>query len=68
MISYWISSFFKEKAKNKQKKTVKQLKLRVGLIVFWHLGVSFFPQTRFDYLVMKSSRVNITSLFSAGTP
>nr|WP_297950346.1 hypothetical protein [uncultured Lactobacillus sp.] len=33
--------YLKEKAKNKQKKTVKKLKLRVRLIVFWHLGVSF---------------------------
>lgn len=36
--------YLKEKAKNKQKKTVNQLKLRVRLIVFWHLGVSF-PDT-----------------------
>ncbi|WP_369822791.1 hypothetical protein, partial [Lactobacillus sp. UMNPBX14] len=28
-----------------KKKTVKQLKLRVGLIVFWYLKVSFFPDT-----------------------
>lgn len=37
------SSLFKNK-KNK-KKTVKQLKLRVGLIVFWYLRVSYFPDT-----------------------
>ncbi|MDD7007020.1 MAG: hypothetical protein SPI42_08050, partial [Lactobacillus johnsonii] len=33
------------KNKNNKKKTVKQLKLRVGLIVFWYLKVSFFPDT-----------------------
>ncbi|WP_239464618.1 hypothetical protein, partial [Lactobacillus gallinarum] len=35
------------KNKNRQKKTVKQLKLRVGLIVFQYLRVSFFPDTYF---------------------
>ncbi|PAB54523.1 hypothetical protein A3Q05_07020, partial [Lactobacillus johnsonii] len=35
------------KNKNNKKKTVKQLKLRVGLIVFWYLKVSFFPDTFF---------------------
>ncbi|PEG86645.1 MULTISPECIES: hypothetical protein, partial [unclassified Lactobacillus] len=34
-----------------KKKTVKQLKLRVGLIVFWHLRVSFFPDTYFFILI-----------------
>ena len=33
------------KNKNRKKKTVKQLKSRVGLIVFWYLRVSFFPDT-----------------------
>ncbi|MCI7648120.1 MAG: IS5/IS1182 family transposase, partial [Lactobacillus johnsonii] len=38
------------KNKNNKKKTVKQLKLRVGLIVFWYLKVSFFPDTLFCFL------------------
>ncbi|AYE62042.1 transposase [Lactobacillus helveticus] len=33
------------KNKKNKKKTVKQLKLRVGLIVFWYLRVSYFPDT-----------------------
>ncbi|TDN08494.1 hypothetical protein, partial [Lactobacillus crispatus] len=40
------------KNKNRQKKTVKQLKLRVGLIVFQYLRVSFFPDTYFEKLLM----------------
>ncbi|MDY5068075.1 MAG: hypothetical protein SPE58_04900, partial [Lactobacillus johnsonii] len=39
------------KNKNNKKKTVKQLKLRVGLIVFWYLKVSFFPDTFFKILL-----------------
>ncbi|MCI7647569.1 MAG: IS5/IS1182 family transposase, partial [Lactobacillus johnsonii] len=39
------------KNKNNKKKTVKQLKLRVGLIVFWYLKVSFFPDTFFNSLI-----------------
>ncbi|WP_223660989.1 hypothetical protein, partial [Lactobacillus johnsonii] len=39
------------KNKNNKKKTVKQLKLRVGLIVFWYLKVSFFPDTFFVCLL-----------------
>ena len=47
---YWNRRWSKDqsslrKNKNNKKKTVKQLKLRVGLIVFWYLRVSFFPDT-----------------------
>ncbi|QGY95443.1 IS1182 family transposase [Lactobacillus crispatus] len=47
---YWNRRWSKDqsslhKNKNNKKKTVKQLKLRVGLIVFWYLKVSFFPDT-----------------------
>ncbi|MEK3641037.1 transposase, partial [Lactobacillus crispatus] len=47
---YWNRRWSKDqfslfKNKNRQKKTVKQLKLRVGLIVFQYLRVSFFPDT-----------------------
>src|SRR5699024_10280569 len=38
------------KNKNRQKKTVKQLKLRVGLIVFQYLRLSFFPR-HFSYFL-----------------
>lgn len=49
---YWNRRWSKDqfslfKNKNRQKKTVKQLKLRVGLIVFQYLRVSFFPDTYF---------------------
>ena len=47
---YWNRRWSKDqfslfKNKNRQKKTVKQLKLRVGLIVFQYLRLSFFPDT-----------------------
>lgn len=50
---YWNRRWSKDqfslfKNKNRQKKTVKQLKLRVGLIVFQYLRVSFFPDTLLD--------------------
>ncbi|OUQ54993.1 hypothetical protein, partial [Lactobacillus gallinarum] len=41
------------KNKNRQKKTVKQLKLRVGLIVFQYLRVSFFPDTFFSLQLLR---------------
>src|SRR5699024_7383259 len=52
---YWNRRWSKDqfslfKNKNRQKKTVKQLKLRVGLIVFQYLRVSFFPDTIFIHL------------------
>ncbi|MCI7161553.1 MAG: hypothetical protein MR976_07475, partial [Lactobacillus amylovorus] len=43
------------KNKNNKKKTVKQLKLRVGLIVFWYLKVSFFPDTYYCYYLRKTN-------------
>ncbi|MDY2639324.1 MAG: hypothetical protein SOV68_05270, partial [Ligilactobacillus salivarius] len=50
------------KNKNNKKKTVKQLKLRVGLIVFWYLKVSFFPDTYdfspLSYIIVM--QINIT--------
>ena len=47
---YWNRRWSKDQAslrknKNNKKKTVKQLKLRVSLIVFLHLRVSFFSDT-----------------------
>ena len=47
---YWARRWSKDQYalltnKNRKKKTVKQLKLRVSLIVFLHLRVSFFPDT-----------------------
>ncbi|MCI7715310.1 MAG: hypothetical protein MSL49_08395, partial [Lactobacillus johnsonii] len=45
------------KNKNNKKKTVKQLKLRVGLIVFWYLKVSFFPDTFFILFINNYSFV-----------
>ena len=54
---YWNRRWSKDqsslrKNKNNKKKTVKQLKLRVGLIVFWYLKVSFFPDT-FHFINLK---------------
>ena len=53
---YWNRRWSKDqsslrKNKNNKKKTVKQLKLRVGLIVFWYLKVIFFPDTLLCLLV-----------------
>src|SRR5699024_5405337 len=72
---YWNRRWSKDqsslhKNKNNKKKTVKQLKLRVGLIVFWYLKVSFFPDTFVSYHVfhrkvvflMKSLHSNILKL------
>lgn len=49
---YWHRRWSKDRAalcanKNRKKKTVKLLKLRVGLIVFLYLRISFFPDTFF---------------------
>ncbi|WP_223658743.1 hypothetical protein, partial [Lactobacillus johnsonii] len=45
------------KNKNNKKKTVKQLKLRVGLIVFWYLKVSFFPDTFFYFQLIFINKI-----------
>ncbi|WP_430522053.1 hypothetical protein, partial [Lactobacillus gallinarum] len=42
-------------------KTVKQLKLRVGLIVFQYLRVSFFPDTFIFYKLLYKSCISISS-------
>src|SRR5699024_10200500 len=47
---YWHRRWSKDRSalcanKNRKKKTVKLLKLRVGLIVFLYLRISFFPDT-----------------------
>ena len=43
---YWNRRWSKDQfCLSEKKKTVKQLKLRVGLIVFLYLRVSFFPDT-----------------------
>ena len=55
---YWHRRWSKDRSalcanKNRKKKTVKLLKLRVGLIVFLYLRISFFPDTfcRSIYLI-----------------
>ena len=63
---YWNRRWSKDqsslrKNKNNKKKTVKQLKLRVGLIVFWYLKVSFFPDTHFKMIL---SLFYLTFIFS----
>ncbi|PKZ84318.1 IS5/IS1182 family transposase, partial [Lactobacillus crispatus] len=49
------------KNKNRQKKTVKQLKLRVGLIVFQYLRVSFFPDTFLFFYAVLTNMILSTS-------
>ncbi|MCT3620752.1 hypothetical protein EFS15_09985, partial [Lactobacillus acidophilus] len=43
----------------KIKKAVKQLKSRVGLIVFWYLRISYFPDTLFITLFNKLNKKSI---------
>ena len=56
---YWHRSWPKDhsssfKNRNRQKKTINELKLRVKLIVFCYLGVSFFLGTFFIFLSYKN--------------
>ncbi|MCT0164812.1 IS5/IS1182 family transposase, partial [Lactobacillus helveticus] len=53
---YWNRRWSKDQSSVCQnKKTVKQLKLRVGLIVFSYLRASFFPDTFIFHLLFNST-------------